>query len=133
MAVRILSIDGGGIRGILAAYWLSRLEAQFNGKLRDRFNLFAGTSTGAIIAAGLASGLLDAQDILDLYCKRGSEIFVPLTLLKAFPAPLSFAGLRPTYDGAGLERVVHTKNLIRPLDSGICIVPSILRLSTSVA
>ena len=73
---RILSIDGGGIRGILPLAVLSRLEAEhLRGRsIADYFDLIAGTSTGGIIALGLARGLT-ATEILDIYIRRGGEVF----------------------------------------------------------
>ena len=53
---RILSIDGGGIRGLFTCVVLQRLEEEVPGWL-DRVDLIAGTSTGGIMALGLAYGL----------------------------------------------------------------------------
>ncbi len=70
----ILSIDGGGIRGIIPACALVRLE-KVTGKLtRETFDLVAGTSTGAIIAAAVAAGI-PATEIRDLYLRRAKEVF----------------------------------------------------------
>ena len=58
---RILSCDGGGIRGVLTAVLLNRLAAAYPALLQDRpgtITMFAGTSTGGIIALGLAAGSL---------------------------------------------------------------------------
>nr|CAG8635447.1 2423_t:CDS:2 [Entrophospora candida] len=52
---RILSIDGGGIRGILPALWLSELEYRAHRPISHLFNMISGTSTGGIIAAGLSA------------------------------------------------------------------------------
>lgn len=71
---RILSIDGGGIRGVFPAAYLARLEEDLDQPLYKYFDLIAGTSTGGIIAIGLAMGL-KAQKILELYESRGPEIF----------------------------------------------------------
>jgi patatin-like phospholipase/acyl hydrolase len=71
---RILSIDGGGLKGIFAAHLLKRIEEEYNIKWLESFQLITGTSTGSIIAAGLASGLT-AEDILKLYKKHGELIF----------------------------------------------------------
>lgn len=75
---RILAIDGGGIRGIFPAAVLAGLETQcLRGESIARyFDLIAGTSTGGIIALGLASGLTAAA-LRDLYIERGCEIFPP--------------------------------------------------------
>lgn len=76
---RILSIDGGGIRGIFPAAVLAELEERFLGgnSVGGYFDLIAGTSTGGILALGLGAGLTAAQ-LLKLYVKRGCEIFPPL-------------------------------------------------------
>src|SRR5581483_6922639 len=73
---RILSIDGGGVRGIIPAIALADLEA-VSGKLtREVFDFVAGTSTGALIAAAIAAGV-PASTICDVYRKRTAEIFFP--------------------------------------------------------
>lgn len=54
---RILSIDGGGIRGIIPAKWLEKLEESFGRPLHECFDLVAGTSTGSLVAAGIAAGI----------------------------------------------------------------------------
>lgn len=72
---RILSIDGGGILGTFPAAFLAGLEQHLNGRpIGSYFDLIVGTSTGGIIAIGLAMGLR-ASDLLELYEKRGPEIF----------------------------------------------------------
>lgn len=71
---KILAIDGGGFRGAYSAHLLKRIEEEFAINWLSDFNLLAGTSTGAIIAAGLAIGI-PAKEIRDLYEKHGCEIF----------------------------------------------------------
>lgn len=73
---RVLSLDGGGIRGILPLAVLAGLESAYlrGGSIADHFDYIAGTSTGGIIALGLASGLSAAQ-ILEIYKTRGREVF----------------------------------------------------------
>ena len=75
---RILSIDGGGIRGVYPAVLLAGLEQRYlDGQpLARYFDLITGTSTGGIIALGLGAGLR-AEDISRLYVERGDEIFPP--------------------------------------------------------
>lgn len=60
----ILSIDGGGMRGAIPIAMLAELEKQTNKRCQDMFHMVAGTSTGTIIAVGLALGM-SAQQILD--------------------------------------------------------------------
>ncbi|MBV9240867.1 MAG: patatin-like phospholipase family protein [Acidobacteria bacterium] len=76
---RILSLDGGGIRGIITAVWLHALEEKLDDhspgrKLCDVFDLIAGTSTGAILACAVASGT-PAEKIIELYEGQGGSIF----------------------------------------------------------
>ena len=75
---RILAIDGGGIKGIFPAAFLASLEERYLGgdSVAQHFDLIAGTSTGGIIALGLGAGL-PAAALLDLYIRRGREIFPP--------------------------------------------------------
>jgi patatin-like phospholipase/acyl hydrolase len=62
----ILSIDGGGVRGIIPLACLVRLETQEGKPSNQLFDMVAGTSTGAIIAAGIALGI-SARGLLALY------------------------------------------------------------------
>ncbi len=71
---RILSLDGGGIRGVFPAAFLARLEEHLEHPIGRYFDLIAGTSTGGIIAIGLGLGL-SAADILRLYVEQGPAIF----------------------------------------------------------
>jgi hypothetical protein len=70
---RILSLDGGGLRGLLTAKLLERLEQAHPGWLA-RVDLFAGTSTGGILALGLAAGLTPAE-IAALYKESAARVF----------------------------------------------------------
>src|SRR3546814_7956238 len=76
---KILSLDGGGIKGIYSAQFLARCEQELTtGKpLASYFDMIAGTSTGGIIALGLALGY-STSDILDFYTNDGRRIFPPL-------------------------------------------------------
>jgi len=72
---RVLSLDGGGIRGIITIILMQRLSAEsgLEGWL-DQVNLVAGTSTGGLIALGIAKGLKPEQ-MRSLYETKGTEIF----------------------------------------------------------
>ena len=70
----ILCLDGGGIRGILTLQALKSLEQHVGGRCIDVFDMFAGTSTGAIIAGALAWGV-SVDDLIALYRDRHREIF----------------------------------------------------------
>lgn len=72
---KILSIDGGGIKGIIPASCLARIEETNGGKIIvEHFDLIAGTSTGGILALGLGLGFT-AREILALYMDNGDKIF----------------------------------------------------------
>jgi uncharacterized protein len=69
-----IAIDGGGIKGVIVTKALSMVEEQLGYPLYERTGLTSGTSTGSIIAAGLALGL-EAKTLNELYLELGSEIF----------------------------------------------------------
>ena len=84
----VLSIDGGGIRGLIPAVILARLEQALSarglpGALEHHFDLICGTSTGGIIAAGLTTphphggdrAAFNAADLVTLYKADGARIF----------------------------------------------------------
>jgi len=82
---RILTIDGGGIRGLFPAAYLAEIERRFLGgtSIAKYFDMVAGTSTGGIIALGLATGKT-ASEISEIYTDRGEFIF---------PRPKTLTGL----------------------------------------
>jgi uncharacterized protein len=98
---RILSLDGGGIRGLLTAVLLERLEEARPGFL-TRFDLFAGTSSGGILALGLAAGLTPSQ-LVTLYEEKGAFVFE-----RGFLHTLRrlFYTFRPKYSNRNLEQVL---------------------------
>jgi len=73
MTMRVLSFDGGGIRGVLSAEIYRRLATSREAPLGDPLML-CGTSTGGIIALGLSAGL-SPIDVVDLYKNKGQDIF----------------------------------------------------------
>ncbi|KAB8315716.1 patatin [Tolypothrix campylonemoides VB511288] len=96
MPFRILSLDGGGIRGVIGAKILAEIEQQINQPLKEYFNLIAGTSTGAILAATIAKGCR-SEEIVEFYKQNGTILFpyqkrfspqrIPLLLRYGFSAP----------------------------------------------
>nr|GMC55431.1 Patatin-like protein 2 [Ipomoea batatas] len=125
--IAILSIDGGGIRGIIPATILAFLEAQLQeldgekARICDYFDLIAGTSTGGLVTAMLTAPnedkrpLFAAKDILPFYKEHGPQIFAEgyMTcrgggLFGKFRRGLaSFIG--PKYDGKYLHQVLQEK------------------------
>ena len=86
---RLLSIDGGGLCGLIPAQALMLIEQQLDELTNDpqplcnRFDLIGGTSTGAILAAGLALGF-KAVEMRDFYLKFGAGIFKKVFLPEQF-------------------------------------------------
>ena len=103
---RILSIDGGGIKGIFPAAILTCLEDTcLDGQpIGDYFDLIAGTSTGGIIALGLGTGLA-ARSLLDLYVDEGHRVFPPKQRQKG--RRLFRRLSRNRYDRTALDELLH--------------------------
>lgn len=72
--LKILSIDGGGIKGLYSAKVLEHFESEYSGHISDHFDLLCGTSTGGIIALAL-SLKVPAKDIVQFYKQDGPVIF----------------------------------------------------------
>ena len=86
----VLSIDGGGVRGIFAAAVLANLERDTGTKITDHFDLIVGTSTGGIIALGLGAGL-SPEEILACYVENVNSIFPALAAQHPDPAAVARA------------------------------------------
>lgn len=86
---KILALDGGGIRGVITLEILAEMEQQLKQQLKkgddfrlgDYFDYIGGTSTGAIIAAGLSIGM-SVQQLLDFYLDKGKDMFDKTFILK---------------------------------------------------
>jgi predicted acylesterase/phospholipase RssA len=70
----ILSVDGGGAKGYMTLHCLAKLEELTGQPSYEIFDMYAGTSTGSLIAAGLAVGL-NARELIDIYKNRLPEVF----------------------------------------------------------
>src|SRR5215470_9458370 len=73
-AFQILSLDGGGIRGLFTAAVLAAAEEDLKTRITDHFDLVAGTSAGGIIAVGLGLGLR-ARDLVGFFVQHTPTIF----------------------------------------------------------
>jgi patatin-like phospholipase/acyl hydrolase len=100
---RILSIDGGGVRGIFPAYVLKQLSDTLDGQsLRDVFDLVIGTSTGGIIAAAVAQDI-PLQRVVELYEQEAPAIF----------------GRKHVFNGSGIIRSRYPAEPLRSLIGSI--------------
>ena len=71
---RILSLDGGGTRGLITARWIEALEKELGSPLRENFDLIAGTSSSSILACAISAGI-PASKIVRLYKENVTHIF----------------------------------------------------------
>src|SRR5688500_15860256 len=108
---RILSIDGGGIRGVIPCLILQYIEEATGRPISDLFNLIAGTSTGGIISVGLTKAeanqqnSFSAEQMLELYVKFGKDIFSdrPRDILSWVSAKL----FGKPYDSQDMEQLLE--------------------------
>lgn len=100
--IRILALDGGGIRGILSARLLQEIEQRTGKPAAQLFHLIAGTSIGGITACGLLKGV-SAKALGDLYAAKGGEIFSQ-SLWRTVTTLDNLAG--PKYAPTALETVL---------------------------
>lgn len=103
--IRVLSVDGGGIRGILPATWLMTLEERAGKPVSELFDLVVGTSTGGILALGLTSPAGDgkphtAAELRSLYVDHGAEIF-------SGTGPAPSPGTQARYSSEPLRRYLN--------------------------
>ncbi len=73
MSIRILSIDGGGIRGLFPATILRQLEKDLGKKVTDVFDVIIGSATGGIIATAIAAGL-PMEVIQNIYLEEAKDL-----------------------------------------------------------
>ncbi|MEW9922315.1 patatin-like phospholipase family protein [Marimonas sp. MJW-29] len=76
MAFRLLSCDGGGVRGYISSSLIARLNEATNGKLLKNIDGFSGNSTGSLISIGLGVGV-NIETLVCIYRDHAAEIFTP--------------------------------------------------------
>lgn len=111
---KILTIDGGGIKGLFPASFLASIEEKIEGNISEYFDLIVGTSTGGIIALGLGLGF-SAKEIQEFYEIYGPEIFKGNPFLKFFQKFVSTKytnkGLKKALDETfGTRKLGESKN-----------------------
>lgn len=114
----ILALDGGGIRGAATAEFLKNLEKKVNKPLHTVFDLFAGTSTGGIIAAAISSRKMSGNDLAELYNHENGKKIFP----QSFWDRTLVVQNQPKYGGKGKREVLKAhfgrrllKNSSKPL------------------
>ncbi|THU48158.1 hypothetical protein C4D60_Mb09t23280 [Musa balbisiana] len=119
--ITILSIDGGGIRGIIPATILSFLESELqkldgeDARIADYFDVISGTSTGGLVTAMLTAPddnnrpLFAAKDIKSFYLEHSSKIFPQIGGLLAGVRRMFQAVWGPKYNGKYLHSLIKEK------------------------
>ena len=106
--MKILCIDGGGIRGVFAVAILQAIEKEFNGPVCDLFDMVAGTSTGSIIASSVTLNQ-DLSEMQMKYKKYGKKIFKRQAKLGIFKSVYSDRYMREyfqeAYQNIGLSQI----------------------------
>lgn len=100
---RILSIDGGGIRGAFPAHILSCIKHRLGVSVEDHFDMIAGTSTGSIVAAAVAVKI-DPDKVVALYREHGPSIF---SRKKSFLPAKYQPGIESIYKNENLKAVLQ--------------------------
>jgi uncharacterized protein len=99
---KILSIDGGGIKGVFPASFPATVEETVGGNIGDYFDLIVGTSTGGIIALGLGLDF-SAKQLLSCYEKEGGKTFGGGRAMRWFPHIR-----KPKYDPKPLKAALES-------------------------
>jgi len=81
--VQVLSLDGGGLKGLFTAAVIEALEHQTGRRISDHFDIITGTSTGGLVALGLALGK-SGSEIVEFYKNDGPKIFPNSGIQKAW-------------------------------------------------
>ncbi|MCL2931399.1 MAG: patatin-like phospholipase family protein [Trichodesmium sp. MAG_R03] len=108
MTFRILCLDGGGIRGVMTARILQKIEQQLGSPLKKHFDLIAGTSTGSTLAVGI--GLEKSpKELLNLYMEKGLQIFPYQSLFspKRLPIIFKYGFFGPKFSNKGLMAILQ--------------------------
>lgn len=103
MSKLVLSLDGGGIKGAATVEFLKNLEASLGKSIYDTFDIFAGTSTGGIIAAALGVLKMNCEDISKLYDYKNANTIMNKSW---WDQRLGLVQGEPKYDGKGKRKVL---------------------------
>jgi uncharacterized protein len=121
---RILSLDGGGVRGAYSASVLKEIEESTGKRIVEHFDLIAGTSTGGIIAIALGLGL-SAGEILEFYRTNSNDIFPSTGVYLRWRSRLRRV-FAPKYSADALKNALTSVFGTRLLGESVCrlLVPS---------
>lgn len=104
--IYILCVDGGGVKGAIAAQFLSRLDTEvLNNSLFDTFDFYGGTSTGAMIVSAIVYGQYSGMDLTETLCiPKNLQRIMDTSILDKM---LDIIQPTPKYDGKGKRQVME--------------------------
>lgn len=103
--IKILSIDGGGTRGLMPSTILHKIEMETGKSITDLFDVIVGSATGGIIATALAAGV-STNDIIDIYFNKASFI-LPSGFFRKLWNPVNL--FAPKYPNKNLKQLLEDK------------------------
>jgi len=108
--MKVLSIDGGGVRGIIPARILKEIETRTNKPISKLFNIVSGTSTGGLLTLAITkpntqgNPEFSAENLVDLYMERSKEIFVKPSIIRKIKTGFGLWGSK--YDRAAYDKIL---------------------------
>ena len=108
--MKVLSIDGGGVRGIIPARILQEIETRTNKHISQLFNIVSGTSTGGLLTlaitkpSGQGNPEFSAEYLVRLYMERSKEIFAKPSIIRKIKAGFGLWGSK--YDRAAYDKIL---------------------------
>jgi patatin-like phospholipase/acyl hydrolase len=108
--MKVLSIDGGGLRGIIPARILKEIETRTNKPISKLFNIVSGTSTGGLLTLAITkpntqgNPEFSAENLVDLYMERSKEIFAKPSIIRKIKTGFGLWGSK--YDRAAYDKIL---------------------------
>ena len=108
--MKVLSIDGGGVRGIIPARILQEIETRTNKPISKLFNIVSGTSTGGLLTLAITkpntqgNPEFSAENLVDLYMERSKEIFAKPSIIRKIKTGFGLWGSK--YDRAAYDEIL---------------------------
>ena len=108
--MKVLSIDGGGVRGIIPARILQEIETRTNKPISKLFNIVSGTSTGGLLTLAITkpntqgNPEFSAENLVDLYMERSKEIFAKPSIIRKIKTGFGLWGSK--YDRAAYDKIL---------------------------
>lgn len=103
--IRILSVDGGGVKGLAVIHFLKKIEEKYNKNIYDMFDVFAGCSIGAIIVSIIAYNKISVREFIEkIYTK---DFFKDILNKSLFDRLFKSVQFSPKYDGTHKSKKIE--------------------------